>query len=207
MTFDPTSLSLTGLLFGQLAIGILGVLAMSAEFGTGTIRATLAAVPDRKLVVAAKAAVFVAVAFTVGEIVAFGSFFIGQAVLTGSAPHAALGDPGVLRAVFGGGLYIAVLGLLALGLATIIRHTAGAITAFVSLLLVVPIITHAFPTSVSNVVDKYLPSNIGATLMTVHPGFRSTAPAFGPWVGFALLCGYTAAALGIGAWLLVRSDA
>jgi len=207
LTFDPTALSLTGLLFGQLAIGVLGILVMSAEYSTGTIRATLAAIPNRPLVLATKALVFTATSVVVGLAVSFAAFFIGQAILSGSTAHATLGIPGVLRAVIGGGLYLAVLGLLALGLATIIRHTAGAISAFVGVLFILPLIAQALPSSIRDGIEKYLPANIGATLTSVVPGFRSSASAFSPWVGFAILCGYAVAALGVGAWLLQRRDA
>jgi ABC-2 type transport system permease protein len=206
LTFDPTNLSLTGLFFGQLAIGVLGVLAMSAEYGTGTIRATLAAIPRRPMVLAAKAAVFGLVAFVVGEIVAFAAFFVGQAILSGSTPTASLGQPNVLRAVIGGGLFITVLGLLALGLATIIRHTAGAIAAFVGVVLVLPLVIFPLPSSFSHAVLKYLPSSIGGALTATHAGGRDF-PMFSPWVGFAVLCAYAAAALVIGGLLMVRRDA
>jgi ABC-type transport system involved in multi-copper enzyme maturation permease subunit len=208
LTFDPTNLSLAGLLFGQIAIGILGVLAVTAEYGTGTIRASLAAVPDRRLFLAAKAAVFALVAVVVGEIVSFGAFFIGQVLLSGSAPHATLGQAGVLRAVAGGGLYMAVLGLIALGLGTIIRHSAGAISAFVGLILVVPLLAAALPSSIGNAIGRFEPATIGNAMTTVSTHLRSgSAPSFSPWVGLAVLCGYAAIALGIGGWMLVRRDA
>jgi ABC-2 type transport system permease protein len=208
LTFDPTNLSLTGLLVGQLALGILGILAISAEYGTGTIRASLAAVPNRRMFLAAKAAVFTLVALVVGEIVSFGAFFIGQASLNSAVPHAAIGQPGVLSAVVGGGLYVAVLGLIGLGLGSIIRHTAGAISAFVGVIFILPLITRALPASIGNVVDKFEPGSIGNALTTVNhvlpPG---TTPAFSAWVGFAILCGYAVVLLGVGAALLVRRDA
>lgn len=208
LTFDPTSLSLTGLLLGQLAIGVLGILVMTAEYGSGTIRATFAAVPNRLLVLVAKTTVYAVVALVVSEALAFAAFIIGQVILTGSTPHAALGQPGVLRAVAGGGLYLAVLGLLALGIATIVRHTAGAISAFVGVLFILPLVVQALPTSISNAVARYLPAVIGVRMMSVHVGFRSTdAPTFGPWVGMAILVGYTVVVLAVGAWLLVRRDA
>ncbi len=206
LTFDPTSLSLTGLLFGQLAIGVLGVLVMSAEYGTGTIRSTLAAAPRRLSVLLAKATVFTVVVLVISEIVSVAAFLIGQAILTGSAPHATFGQPGVTRAVLGGGLYLALLGLFSLGLATIFRHTAGAITAFVGVLLILPLIVTALPTFLSNAISRYLPATIGATMTSVQRGFRG-APVFTPWSGFLLLCAYTALALVIGAVLLVRRDA
>ena len=206
LTFDPTSVSLRGLLFSQLVIGVLGVLVMSAEYGTGTIRATLAAVPNRPWVLAAKTGIFAAVALVVGEILSFAAFFVGQALLTSPATHATLGQPGVLRAVAGGGLVVAVLGLFALGLATIIRHTAGAITAFVGSLLVLPIVFEALPSSINRPLGKFLPFNISDAMTSVHPAIGPST-SFSAWAGFALLCGYAAVALGIGGWLMVRRDA
>jgi ABC-2 type transport system permease protein len=206
LTFDPTSVSLRGLLFSELVVGVLGVLVMSAEYGTGTIRATLAAVPNRPLVLAAKAGVFAVVALVVGEILSFAAFLLGQSLLVSPATHATLGQPGVLRAVVGGGLVIGVLGLFALGLATIIRHTAGAITAFVGSLLVLPIVTEALPSSINRPIGKFLPFNISDAMTSVRPSI-GPATSFSPWAGFALLCLYAAAALGFGAWLMTRRDA
>jgi ABC-type transport system involved in multi-copper enzyme maturation permease subunit len=208
MSFDPTSTSLTALLFCQLAIGVLGVLVMSAEYGTGTIRATFSAAPRRPMVLVAKAAVFGAVTLVVSEIVAFLSFFVGQALLTSPATHATLSTPGALRAVAGTGLYLAVIGLFALGLATIVRHTAGAISAFVGLLLVVPIIVQALPSSILLDVRRFLPLRIGVVMMSTNGGGGDGGPhSFGPWVGFGILCGYAAVALVVGGILLVRRDA
>jgi len=203
LTFDPTRTSLTGLLFAQLAVGILGVLVVSAEYGTGTIRATFSAAPRRPLVLVAKTAVYGAVVLVVGELVAFVAFFLGQALLKSAAPTAAIGDPGVARAVVGGGLYLFVLGLLALGIATLVRHTAGAISVFVAALLVLPIIVAALPSSIGNEVGRYLPANIGVVLLSVHP----QANSFAPWTGLLVLAGYAVAALVAGGVLLVRRDA
>jgi ABC-2 type transport system permease protein len=202
--FDPTSTSLTALLFCQLAIGVLGVLVMSAEYGTGTIRATFSAAPKRPLVLMAKVVVFGAVTLVVAEIVAFVSFFVGQALLSAPATHATLSTPGALRAVVGTGLYLGVIGLFALGLATIIRHTAGAISAFVGILLVLPIIVQALPTSLQVDIQRFLPLRIGGVMMSVNNG---GAHAFGPWTGFFVLCVYAVGALVIGGVLLVKRDA
>jgi ABC-2 type transport system permease protein len=206
--FDPTSISLTGLLFGQLSVGVLGVLAMSAEYGTGSIRATLAAVPRRPVVLAAKVVVFGVVALAVSEAVSFAAFFVGQAFLSGSAPTATLSGHGVLRAVVGGGLYVTVLGLFALGLATIIRHTAGTITTFVSILLILPLVVSAFPAKIGHPIGKYLPATIGSamTSTTAEGAHADFLPAFPAWHGFALLCLYAAGALLVGGVLMVRRD-
>jgi ABC-2 type transport system permease protein len=233
---DPTRRSLIGIFLGQLIFGVLGVLVMSAEYGTGTIRATLSAVPRRPVVLAAKILVFGAVAVVVSEIFSFAAFGIGQAILSakhavGSGPliaqhaqrigvsvppdiraqllggSASLGQPGVLRAVVGAGLYLAVLGLMALGLATIIRHTAGAISAFVGIVLVLPLIVEALPTSIMNAVTRYLPANIGLVMFSTHGAPDRVASAFSPWAGFGLLCLYTMVILAAGCWVLVRRDA
>ena len=204
LIFDPTKKSLQGLLFSQLVIGVLGVLVVSAEYGTGTIRATLAATPNRPRVLATKAAVFAAVALVVGQLLAFGAFFVGQALMS-PAPHASLGQPGVLGAVIGAGLMIPVLGLFALGIGTIVRHTAGAITTFVAAMFVLPLIVGALPSSVANPIMKFLPFKIGDTMTSVQ--HVNTGSAFPPWVGFALLCGYALIALVVGGILMVRRDA
>lgn len=231
---DPTRRSLIGIFLGQLIFGVLGVLVMSAEYGTGTIRATLSAIPRRPVVLTAKVLVFGTVAVVVSEIFTFTAFAIGQAILstkhaTGVSgaiaqrahqlgvklPHgvqavtssASLGQPGVLRAVVGAGLYLAVLGLMALGLATILRHTAGAISAFVGVVLVLPLIVQALPTSISNAVARYLPANIGLVMFSTFQIPDRIGPAFSPWTGFGILVLYTVAILGVGCWILVRRDA
>jgi ABC-2 type transport system permease protein len=201
--FDPTSLSLIGVVVAQFAIGILGVLVMSAEYGTGTIRATLSAAPRRPLVLAAKAVVFGVVTLVVSEVVAFTAFFLGQSLLSAPALHTTIGSPSALRAVAGSGLYVCLLGMFALGLATIIRHTAGAISAFIGVLLVLPIIVQALPSSIANKALPYLPTHIGQSVLTLHRSPLTLAP----WPGLLLLAGYAAATLVIGGMLLVRRDA
>ncbi len=203
LTFDATRQSLVGVFFAQLVIGVLGVLVMSAEYGTGTIRASLAAAPRRPLLLTAKSLVFAAVSLVVSEIVAFVAYFLGQALLSAPAPHTTLSSPGALRAVIGSGIYLCLLGLLGLGLAAIIRHTAGAIGAFVGILLVLPLIIAPLPHSISSPIERYLPANIGASVVSAHAGGVSLSP----WVGIAVLCAYAAAALVIGGVVLVRSDA
>lgn len=233
---DPTRRSLVGIFLGQLIFGVLGVLVMSAEYGTGTIRATLSAVPRRPVVLAAKILVFGAVAVVVSEILTFAAFGLGQALLSAKhftgppaaltqrahqlglhVPHkiqallgsnsASLSQPGVLRAVVGAGLYLAVLGLLALGIGTVLRHTAGAISAFVAVVIVLPLINQALPTSINHAVARYLPANIGLVMFSARGVPEDIGPAFSPWAGFGLLVLYTVAVLGLGCWLLMRRDA
>ena len=208
LLFDPTSVSLTGLVFGQLAIGVLGVLTMSAEYGSGSIRATLAAIPRRPVVLGAKAVVFGVVALVVSEAVSFTAFFVGQAIMAGSAPTATLSGHDVLRAVVGGGLFLTLLGLFALGLATIIRHTAGSITTFVAILLILPLVDSAFPAKIGWPIGRYLPATIGSamTSTTLQGAHADFLPSFPFWHGFALMCGYAVGALVLGGVLMVRRD-
>ena len=204
-TFDPTGITLKGLLFSQLIIGVLGVLVMSAEYGTGTIRSTLAATPRRARVLAAKAVIVGALSLVVGEVLSFGAFLLGQGLLRSPAPHALLSQPGVARAVVGGGVVIALLGLFALGLAAIVRHSAGAITTYVGVLLVVPIILQTLPSSFSQPILKFMPFHISDVMTSVVTAGQGSS--LSPWTGAGVLALYALAALGVGGYLLVRRDA
>jgi ABC-2 type transport system permease protein len=202
-SFHPIEVSLTGVdLGGTLMLGILGILVVSSEYATGTIRATLAAAPRRPMVLAAKVLIFGAVTLVVAEFAAFAGFFLGQALLTSPAPHATLSSPTALRAVAGVGLFLCVVGLLALGTAVLVRHTAGAISAYVGVILVLPIIVSALPGSLQYQIERLLPLEIGSAMIN-NPG----PDAFGPWIGFLILCGYTALILAVGTVFLVRRDA
>jgi ABC-2 type transport system permease protein len=203
-SFDPTNDSYAGLLAGQLAVGVLGVLAITSEFSSGLIRATFAAAPRRPLVLAAKAAVIGAVALVAGEILAFAAFAVGEAVLRAPAPHATLGQPGVLRAVLMAGVYPALIGLIGLGLGAVIRHTAGAICAVVGVLFVLPLILVPLGTSIQNSVGQYLPMPIAENSLTA---VKPVAHSLSPGIGFALLGLYAAVALAAGGWALARRDA
>ena len=205
LRFNPTSQSLGGFFLAQLAFGVLGVLVMSSEYSTGLIRATFGAVPQRRLVLAAKGAVFTSVTAVVGIAASFAAFFVGQAILSSKGIEAHLGDPGVLRSVIGAGLYLAVIGLLGLGLGALIRRTAGGIAALVGVVLILPGIVTALPSSWQSSIDPYLPSYAGQAIM----GASRMAPdnLLGPWAGFALFCGYAAAVGLVAAAVLRRRDA
>ena len=203
-SFDPTNDSYAGLAIGQLALGVLGVLAVTSEFSSGMIRATFAAAPRRPLVLAAKAAIVAAVTLVAGEILAFVAFGIGEAVLKNPAPHASLGQPGVLRAVLMAGAYPALIALIGLGLGALIRHTAGAISAVVGVLFVLPLILVPLGTSLQNSIGQFLPMVIAENSLTA---VKPVAHSLSPGVGLALLCGYAAAALVAGGWALARRDA
>jgi ABC-2 type transport system permease protein len=202
-SFDPTSDSFLGLVLGQLLVGALGVLAITTEFSSGMIRATFAAAPRRPLVLAAKTAVLGAVTLAAGEISALAAFLAGQAVLKAPAPHAALGQPGVLRAVLMAGAYPALIAVIGLGIGAIIRNTAGAICAVVGVVFVLPLLFSAFSPSVQDQTQKFLPDTMRNALIAVKP----TAHLLSPGLTLFVLLGYALVALAAGAWALARRDA
>lgn len=203
LTFDPTAQSLRGLFLAQIAIGVLGVLIISSEYATGLIRTTLTTVPQRRVVIAAKAIVFGAVALAVTMISVFVAFFVGQAVLNSKHLGVSLGDPHVLRAVLGAGVYLTIIGLLGLAIATILRRTAGAISTLFALVLVLPLLTRALPTPWNDNIGKFLPSGLGAALYSVRPDTAVLSPATALIVALAwLIAAYIIATI-----LIARRDA
>ncbi len=201
---DPTSTILgAGFQLSQLTICVLGVMVITTEYSTGMIRASLLAVPKRLPMLVAKAVVFGALVLVVGELVAFPSFLVGAAILHSHAP-VALGDPGVLRAVVGAGLYLAVLGLFALAIGAIVRHTAGAITGVIGFVLVVAPLTQLLPGRIGDDVHAYLPSVAGQLIGQAH---RAPGDLLGPWQGLGVFCLWTAALLAVAGYLLQRRDA
>ncbi len=202
--FDPTLVSLRGVFLAQLAIGVLGVLVITGEYGTGMIRSSLAAVPRRQPVLIAKAIVFALTVFVVAEVAAFAAFLLGQRALASTHLQASLSTPGAERAILGTGLYLALIGLFAVGLGFLIRNTAGAIATLFGILLVLPILTNALPSPYSTDVAKYLPLNAGTQIMsTTHPD----PSMLGPWAGLGVTALYTLAALVAGAVVFRRRDA
>lgn len=193
--WDPTAASLTSVIVAQLAIGVLGVLVMTAEYATGTIQPSVVAAPRRGRLLAAKAAVLSAAALALCQLIGFASFFAGQATIAGvGAPHATLDQPGVLRAVVGSGLYLAAVGLLGLGLGAVLRSTAGAIGTLVSVTLVIRLVAQTLPESWRDWMDRYWPTAAGERIVAVLP--EPGVP--GPWQGFAILCGFVAAVVAAG---------
>lgn len=201
--FQPLRASLIGVNFAQLALGVLGVLVITAEYSTGSIRSTLSAVPKRLPALWAKALVFGTTAFLISLPAVFIVFFAGQSILSGQHINIALSHPGVLRSLFGAALYLTVMGLFGLGLGAIVRSTAGGISSLAAVVFVLPPIISLLPSSFANSVDPYLPSNAGGAVWTIHPDPNTLAP----WAGFGVFCAYAAVALAIAAVLLIRRDA
>ena len=200
--WDPTNLSLTTYIVAQLIIGVLGILVVTSEYATGLVRTSLAATPRRHRLLAAKVAVATAVALVAGQALMFAAFLLGQALLAGQGvPHAVLGDPGVLSAVAGGGLYLATIALLAIGLAAITRATAGALATLVGIVFLVPALSGLFPSWLRGLLDFWPSQGAAAVLATVPD------PAYpNPWLNLGGMCLGVAAVLAVAFVVFHRRD-
>jgi hypothetical protein len=204
IAIDPVRVSLGGLHLSQVAVGLLGVLTISSEYTTGMIRATLAAVPQRRLLLTAKALILTVAALVTGIAASFAAYLVFQALVPAGDPmRTTLAGPGVLRAVTGAGLYLAALGLLGFGLGAVVRSSAGAVAALLGLLFVPTLLAALLPASWQHTVGPYLPMNAGEAIYITRP----QPDTLGPWVGFGVFGCYAAAALVAGLILLTRRDA
>jgi ABC-type transport system involved in multi-copper enzyme maturation permease subunit len=200
--FDPTAQSLVGLYLSQLVIVVLGAMIITSEYSTGMLGTSLTAMPRRGVLYTAKAIVFTAVALGIGLVTSFVSFFVGQALMSSKHIDATLSQPHVLRAVVGGGLFIAGCGLLAFGIGAILRHTAGAITTSIALLFVVDIVVNFLPHSWRIDLSKWMPSNAGSQIWVTRPGDNM----FSAWAGFGVFAAYAAIAVIAGVILFRKRD-
>jgi hypothetical protein len=200
--FDAASASLAGGILGQFAIAVLGVLVITGEYASGMIRTTFAAVPRRLTVLAAKVAVFGGLTLAATTTACFTAFFIGQAILSAKDIGVSIAAPHALRTVVGTALYLTILGLLSLGLGALVRKTAGALSAVVGILFVLPVLANFLPSSLE-AVEKYLPSNAGQVII----GGAGGTDTLTPWVGLGVFGLYAVAGLAAAAFALVHRDA
>jgi ABC-2 type transport system permease protein len=209
---DTTKLSLTGIQAGQAIVAVLAVLAISGEYSTGMIRITLAAMPRRSAVLAAKALVVAGLVLAAGAIAVGGSLLAGRVILPGHGftaargfPLESLADGPTLRAAAGSVLYLALIALLSLGIATLVRESAAAIGVVLGLLYLSPIILGVVTDPVwSHRLERYAPMSAGLTIQDTT-GLRSLP--ISPWGGLGVLAAWAAAALLAGGLLLRRRDA
>jgi len=199
-SFDPVYTSLEAILLAQLFIGALGVMTVTGEYTSGLIRGTFLATPQRAQVLAIKALVFAAVVWAWCTVLSFAAFFLGQSQLSGPARHVAIGDPGVVAAVFGAGLYLVFVGLLGVFIGVLVRRTPAALSALFGLLIVLPYAIGLLPGSLGSRVGEYLPSNAGQEGWKLLHGDAYT---LGAWQGLGVLAAYVAAA-GVAAFALIR---
>ncbi len=199
----PLDIALAGVNVAQLAIAVLGVLLISAEYSTGSIRSTFTAVPKRLPVLWAKLLDYAVVSLVLIVPAVLVSFFASQAILK-SIPQLQISftQPGVARAVIGGAVYVMLVGVFALAVGAIVRNTAGGIAAFAAIFFVLPPLMFTLPTNWNNAISQYLPSEAGRQLFALQHASHTLTPLAGGLV----LVGYCAAAILIAAVLLVRRD-
>jgi ABC-2 type transport system permease protein len=209
---DVTKLSLTGTYLGQAVVAIVAVLAVSGEYATGMIATTLAAMPRRATVLAAKAAVVTAVTLAAGTLAVLGSVLAGRLILPGHGytpangyPALSLADGTVLRAAAGTVLYLALIALLSLGVATAVRDSAVAIGLVLGLLYLFPILAQvAGRTGVARHLQQIGPMTAG---LEIQASAGLARLPIGPWAGLGVLAAWAAAALLAGALVLRARDA
>jgi hypothetical protein len=177
---------------------------VTGEYGTGMVRSTFAAVPRRRIVLAAKVAVGGGAALTVGLIASFTGYVSGQLAIRGTAiPAASLGDPAVLRAVLLTGVYLGATALIGVGIGTIVRHSGAAIGTLFGLMFVPMIVLGLFGESAIQI-GRFVP------LLMLLNSIAVTSPVpglFSSWISALLMCGYAAAVILCGGVLLRRRDA
>jgi ABC-2 type transport system permease protein len=209
---DTTKLSLTGIEVGQAVVAVLAVLAISNEYSTGMIRTTFTAMPRRFAVLAAKAAVLTSLVLPAAIVAVASCLLAGRQMLPGSGYTAARGFPllslvhgPTLRAVVGSVLYLALVGLLSLGVAVIVRDSGAAIGTVLGLIYLGPIVAQFVGNPVwQRRIERYAPTTAGLTVQDTT-GMRHLP--IGPWGGLAVLAIWAAAALLVGGALLRLRDA
>ncbi|MER7464849.1 ABC transporter permease [Streptomyces sp. NPDC097981] len=204
LTFDPTLASFAGMTLGQLAMIVFGVLVVGTEYSSGMIRTSLAAVPRRASFLAGKLTVATGLALVVGLVTSFLSFFLGQAILGDRS--IGIGEPNVLRAVIGAGLYMAMIALFSMGVATILRSSMLSLGILMPFFFLVSTILGAV--SATRKVAQYFPDQAGSKIMQVVPGAMDSAEApYGPWGGFGIMALWVVAVVLGGYLVLKKRDA
>jgi ABC-2 type transport system permease protein len=210
-SLDLAKLSLTGIDIGQAAIVVLAVLTISEEYGNGTIHATLAATPRRLQVLAAKVINLIVLTLLAGAIAVAGCLLAGRIMLPASGlgpsdgfPLISISDAATLRAGGGSVLYLALVALLALGMATAIRDTGVAIGAVLGLLYLPPILALAFSGVVQERIEQIAPMSAGLAIQAT-----TSIPALpiSPWNGLLVLATWAVASLATGGLFLKLRDA
>ncbi|MEV0254348.1 ABC transporter permease [Streptomyces sp. NPDC050732] len=202
LTFDPTFISFAGMSLGQLAMIVFGVLVVSNEYSTGMIRTSLAAVPQRAAFLFGKVTVATLLAFVVGLATSFLTFFVGQAML---GPYKAqIGDPGVLRAVIGGALYMTLIAMFSMGVAAMLRSPMLSLGILMPFFFLISSILGNV--SATEKIGRFLPDQAGSKIMQVKSPFDDDTP-YGPWGGLAIMLVWVVLALLGGYVLLKKRDA
>jgi ABC-2 type transport system permease protein len=198
LSFDPTFISFAGTSLGQLAMIVFGVLVVGNEYSSGMVRTSLAAVPRRGTFLFGKIAVATALALVVGMVTSFATFFLGQAML--GDLRASIGDPGVLRAVFGGGLYMTLIAMFSMGVAAMLRSPMLSLGILMPFFFLISNILGNVPAT--RKVGRFLPDQAGSRIMQVVTPVDDNVP-YGPWGGLGIMALWVIAAL-VGGYAVLR---
>ncbi|WP_031040608.1 ABC transporter permease [Streptomyces sp. NRRL F-5650] len=198
LSFDPTFISFAGTSLGQLAMIVFGVLVVGNEYSSGMIRTSLAAVPRRGTFLFGKIAVATALALVVGMVTSFATFFLGQAML--GDLRASIGDPGVLRAVFGGGLYMTLIAMFSMGVAAMLRSPMLSLGILMPFFFLISNVLGNVPAT--RKVGRFLPDQAGSRIMQVVTPVDDNVP-YGPWGGLGIMALWVVAAL-VGGYAVLR---
>jgi ABC-type transport system involved in multi-copper enzyme maturation permease subunit len=193
---DPVFGAFYALNFGQIAAISFGATALSSEYLNGALRVSLAAVPRRDLFYAAKMILVGALALVVGLVTSFTAFLVGQLFMGKYA--IGLGEPGALRAALGGGIYLALMALLAAGLTALLRSAVAVLSLLIPFILIVSFVVG----DIAGGVAQYLPDRAGQLVLQQNP-----EGGLGPWTGLAVTAAWASAALLTGWWAMRRRDA
>lgn len=200
----PGSFVTWGTMVAQIPAIVLGALVITSEYGTGMIRATFAATPRRGRVIAAKAAVLTGVLLIGGLVTAFGGYFAGNWFLTEAGSGVPWGSEGLLRALIGNGVVLALLGLLTFAVGLLVRHTAAAISIVLGIVAVLASLAWALPGDWGTWVAKVLPGNSTQAITSVVP---FNPDVLGPWTGLGVLASQLVVMLALGVYAVQRRDA
>jgi ABC-type transport system involved in multi-copper enzyme maturation permease subunit len=194
--FDPFAINFNFVNLGIVLFGVLGALVATNEYGSGLIRATIAATPQRGLVLAAKAVLAGLISFALAVVITLTAFFTGQGILSGAhAPHVSLGDHNVVAHLLGAVYYMTAAGLIGMFTGILVRSAAAAITSMFGLLLVLPVLADKItPDALTRHTVQYLPMNLGDEMMQRH---LDRFPGLSPGIAVA----------GLAAWVLVLAAA
>ncbi|MEU3222282.1 ABC transporter permease subunit [Streptomyces sp. NPDC006976] len=203
-TFDPTYISFSGMILGQLAMVVFGVLVVGTEYSSGMIRTSLAAVPQRATFLLGKMLVAGVLALVVGLATSFATFFLGQALLGDHRTD--IGADNVLRAVVGGGLYMGLIAIFSMGVAAMLRSSMLSLGILMPFFFLVSQILTAVPGA--KTVARYFPDQAGSKIMQVVPDALNSDPApYGPWAGLLIMVAWVAASVIGGLLVLKKRDA
>jgi len=201
--FNPLIYSLAGMNLAQISVGVLGVLVMTSEYSTGAITSTLAATPQRGVLLGAKVTTFALAVTVVSVLSTLAAFFLGQAILGPDHGGLSIADPGVLRGVLGGAAFLVLIGVLAVGLGAALRRTAGAVAVLFGVLLVLPGLVTLLPGAWSERVGKVLPGAAGEAMAAPV----RIADLLSPAAGTLVMGAWAATAIVVGGVVLSRRDA